>query len=334
MIIDCHIHAIGNGSSGSGCRLTLRNPMQRLFAHGLLATLRLPQSLLSGDLDTAYIQCLVAMINTSSIDAAVVLAQDEVHDENGRIMEGISNYYVPNDYVLKLSREHPKILAGVSIHPARKDALDELEKCIEQKAVLMKCNPCNQNIDCSNPRYTRFWEKMAEARLPLLAHTGSEACVPVVNNACKSPSILRLPLECGVKVIAAHCGARSLAPGGGHLRMFRTMLEKYPNLYGDISGMMLPVRARYLKHLLHEPYVSRLVHGSDIPVPVYPSAAWMHGLISLEKYRLLRCIANPLELDYQIKRSAGFPESVFAKLADLLPSKTEAGSSERPCRNV
>ncbi len=318
MIVDCHIHAIGDGSSGSGCRLTLRNPVQRIFARGLLASLRLPQSLLSGDLDSAYLQYLLEMINTSSIDAAVVLAQDEVHDENGRVMEGVSNFYVPNDYVLKLSREHEKILPGVSIHPARKDAFDELEKCIEQKAVLLKCNPCSQNIDCSSPRYTRFWERMAEANLPLLAHTGSEACVPVVNRSYESPSMLRLPLECGVKVIAAHCGARSFSPAGGHLRMFRSMLEEFPNLYGDISGMMLPVRARYLKHLLKEPFVSRLVHGSDVPVAVFPSAGLVHGLISAEEYSSLRKIKNPVELDYRLKRAIGFPEGVFTGL-DVLP---------------
>ena len=50
---------------------------------------------------------------------------------------------------------------------------------------------------------------MAEARLPLLAHTGGEHTVPVVNAALADPKLLRLPLECGVTVIAAHCATKS-----------------------------------------------------------------------------------------------------------------------------
>ena len=47
----------------------------------------------------------------------------------------------------------------------------------------MKCLPNCQNIDPSDARYRRFWERMAEARLPLLAHTGGEHTVPEVNRA-------------------------------------------------------------------------------------------------------------------------------------------------------
>ena len=53
----------------------------------------------------------------------------------------------------------------------------------------------------------RFWERMAESKLPLLAHTGGEHTLPVVRPEFADPRILTLPLECRVTVIAAHCGA-------------------------------------------------------------------------------------------------------------------------------
>jgi len=43
------------------------------------------------------------------------------------------------------------------------------------------------------PRFTRFWERMAEAGLPLLAHTGGEHTVPVVRPEFSDPRILELP---------------------------------------------------------------------------------------------------------------------------------------------
>src|SRR5262249_60242166 len=102
-----------------------------------------------------------------------------------------------------LARAHPELLPAVSIPPARPDALEELERCLAAGRVMMKCLPNCHNIDCSNPRYRKFWERMAESGLPLLAHTGGEHTVPVVRQEFSDPRILKLPLECGVTVIAA-----------------------------------------------------------------------------------------------------------------------------------
>ena len=56
----------------------------------------------------------------------------------------------------------------------------------------MKCLPNCQNIDFSDRRYRRFWERMAAARLPLLAHTGGEHTVPVINASLADPKLLIL----------------------------------------------------------------------------------------------------------------------------------------------
>src|SRR5262249_45666383 len=143
------------------------------------------------------------------LGGAVILAHEQVYDDHGRIMEGFGSMYVPNDYVFALAKKYPEFLPASSIHPGRPDALEELERCLAAGTVMLKILPNCQNIDCNNPRYKKFWERMAGAKLPLLAHTGGEHTVPVVQKKYADPRTLQLPLECGVNVIAAHCATKS-----------------------------------------------------------------------------------------------------------------------------
>src|SRR5262249_12018950 len=156
------------------------------------------------DLESLYINRLLELVRGSSLQAAVILAQDLVYDEQGQTIKDAGSFYVPNDYVLGLAKKHPEFLPAISIHPARADALEELSRCLAAGAVMLKCLPNCQNINCNDRRYTRFWERMAEARLPLLAHTGGEHTLPVLRPEYADPRVLALPLECGVTVIAAH----------------------------------------------------------------------------------------------------------------------------------
>ena len=64
--------------------------------------------------------------------------------------------FVPNDYVIQLAHDHEEFIPAVSIHPARPDAIDELERCLEGGAAMMKCLPNCQNIDCSDDRFRPF----------------------------------------------------------------------------------------------------------------------------------------------------------------------------------
>ena len=143
---------------------------------------------------------------------------------------------MPNDYVLKLAKQHKQFLPAISIHPARRDALNELEKGIAEGAVMMKCLPNCQNIDCREPRYTKFWERMAEAGIPLLAHTGGEHTLQVIRPDLADPRILKRPLEIGVTVIAAHSGSKSGVSDPEYFHHFAEMALKYPNFYGDNSA--------------------------------------------------------------------------------------------------
>src|SRR5437667_8551754 len=229
--IDAHVHMVGNGLAGSGGWLRLTG-WHRWLAGFMLRQLGVPASALEGDLEAIYADHLGKLVRESSMDAVVLLAHEQVHDPDGTPRADLGSMFVPNDVVLGLAKKFPEFLAGVSIHPARRDALDELERCLAGGAVLMKCLPNCQNIDPSDRRYRPFWERMAEASLPLLAHTGGEHTVPIVNAAFADPKLLRLPLECGVTVIAAHCGTKSGAFDRDYFDDWVAMWREFPNLYG------------------------------------------------------------------------------------------------------
>jgi hypothetical protein len=316
--IDLHVHIVGNGAGGTGCWLRV-NGWRRPFAAFMLRHIGLPGSALSGDLDRLYAERLLQLVRESSLEAAVILAHDQVYDAQGRVIEGAGSFFVPNDYVLQLAREHPEFLPAVSIHPARPDAMEELERCLAEGAVMMKCLPNCHNIDCNDRRYTRFWERLAGAGLPLLAHTGGEHTVPVVRREFSDPRILRLPLECGVTAIAAHCGTKSGVFDPDYFGVFVEMSRKYPNLYGDSSAFNVPIRGQHVPECVREPLASRILHGSDYPVPVFGHWAWTRGLISWEDFRRCEGLSNVLERDYQLKRAMVFPPQSFGQIRRLLP---------------
>ena len=321
--IDCHVHLVGNGKSGSGCSLSLGATWwQKPLATYMLRKIGLGgTSLHAADFDERYVAHLLRLVQESSLASAVVLAQDEVYHPDGKKMDGTGSFHVPNDYVLRLAREHPEFLPAVSIHPARPDALAELDRCLAGGAVVLKLLPNCHNVDCNDPRYRKFWERMAEARLPLLAHTGGEHTVEVVNVAYSDPRVLTLPLECGVNVIAAHAATKSGFGDKEYFHVFAGMLEKWPNLYGDTSAWNVPLRGRHAKRcvgsgagLLGE----RLLHGSDFPVPCSGLWAALRGIISFADWRRCARLSNVIERDYQLKLAMGFSPEHFTRIHSLL----------------
>lgn len=316
-LIDMHVHMVGNGGGGSGGWLRLSG-WHRWLAGFMLRQLGIPGSALDGNLEAIYAEHLLPLVRGSSMDAVVLLAHERVHDPDGTPRDDLGSMFVPNDVVLNLARDHPEFLPGVSIHPARRDALDELERCLEGGAVLMKCLPNCQNIDPSDRRYRSFWKRMAEARLPLLAHTGGEHTVPVVNAAFADPRRLRFPLECGVTVIAAHCGTSSGAFDYDYFDDWAAMLREFPNFYGDISAMVSLNRCGHLRDCLDDEIAPRILHGSDFPVPALGHRVWLQGWIDRSAFRRCQRIENPIERDWQFKLALGFPEEIAIRTAGLL----------------
>ena len=321
--IDCHVHFVGNGRSGSGCWLRLGATWwQKPMAAYMLRHIGLRgMSFDAPDFDERYTAHLLRLVRESSVQSVVLLAQEEVYGSDGRKMEGTGSFHVPNDVVLGLAREHPEFLPAVSIHPARPDALAELDRCIAGDAVMLKLLPNCHNVDCNDPRYRRFWERMAKNRLPLLAHTGGEHTVQVINAAYSDPRVLTLPLECGVTVIAAHAATKSGPGDPEYFHILAEMLAKWPKLYADTSAWHVPLRGRHANRcvgrdagLLGE----RLLHGSDFPVPCSGLWAALRGFIPFADYRRCRRIANIIERDYQLKLAMGFGAEHFTRVRSLL----------------
>jgi predicted TIM-barrel fold metal-dependent hydrolase len=318
--VDMHVHIVGTGAGGTGCWLRVKR-WHRPMAAFMTRHIGMSRRAFSQNFDELYVDNLLRLVRESSLDSVVILAQDEVHDSDGTVRQDLGSFHVPNDYVLSLAKQHPEFLPGVSIHPARPDALGELEKCLEGGAVFMKCLPNCHNIDCNDRRYEKFWRRMAEARLPLLAHTGGEHTVPVICAAYADPRVLTLPLECGVTVIAAHCATKSGLIDREYFHIFAAMTRQYPNLYGDTSAFNVPMRGRHIRRCLEEPLQSRLLHGSDFPVPVYGHWAWMRRFISWADLRRCQRIGNVIERDYQLKRAMGFADGHFSRVNQLLRYK-------------
>ena len=325
--VDMHVHLVGTGAGGTGCWLRVKGWHLPLAAF-MTRHIGLSWKSFRGDFDRLYVELLLRLVRESSLAAAVILGHDDVYDESGRVIEGVGSFYVPNDYVLKLAESHPEFLPAISIHPARPDAVEELDRCIARGAVMMKCLPNCHNIDCANPRYTRFWERMAEARLPLLAHTGGEHTVPVVRKEYADPRTLQRPLEIGVTVIAAHCATKSGMTDPEYFHAFAEMTKHHPNLYGDTSAFNVPIRGRHIPDCLKESLVDRMLHGSDFPVPVFGHWAWLQRFVDWKDFRRCERIENVLEKDYQLKKAMGFPDAVFTRVWDLIK---KPGLSVRGC---
>jgi uncharacterized protein len=313
--IDIHVHLLGNGLSGSGCRVQSvwwQVPFIRAMAHhiGLKTDRR------SADLDGAYVRLLVTWLQSSSLAGLVALACDDVHEEDGTPRPNLSRLFVPNDYVFRIAKLEPRILPGVSIHPARNDALDALDASAEAGAVLLKLLPCVQIVDPSLPRYRAFWKRMAALGLPLLAHTGGEFSLPTYRPDLQDPNCLRAPLELGVNVIAAHCGAPALPWGRDYSPEFVRLRRTFPNLYGDISALSQPTHLKTLARLLDNP--ERILYGSDYPV--LTSVVWsrMARWVSKSDWSRIRRIKNPLERKLQLSKAQGFPDRIFSDVRNVL----------------
>ena len=317
--IDCHVHLVGDGSSGSGCWFRLDSIYQKLQSRLMLKGMNIDPQYLNGGLDDIYIETVATMVEESSLDATLLLAQDVPYDRSGNPIPEKAAYYVPNDFLFKVVDNHPDLfIPAVSIHPGRPDAMEELQRCIEQGARVLKLLPNCLDVDYREKRYRPFWECMAKNHVILLSHSGGEKTLPVINHKLSDPTLLQAPLEFGVTCIAAHAAGRSGLFDPDYTDTLIEMFGSYPHLYADNSALSSLNRARTAKKILPKDVLPRILHGSDLPVPIMGSGPWMNHLVDWNDYRRCKKIKNPLERDYQLKRAMGFPQASFQLLEKLL----------------
>ena len=332
-VLDVHVHALGLGQDGDGTfvnpqKLSGRHPFKR-FETGLYLKATGVKDM--ARFDREYLEVLVARARDFPRPVKLhLLAMDRAYRADGSPDPERTEFYVPNDYVFSAATQHPDLIVPViSIHPARKDALQELEACAARGARLLKWLPNAQGIDPADPRYEPFYTRMKELGITLLTHAGEEKAVAVKDaQALGNPLRLRRPLDLGVTVIVAHCASLGKNADLDHpgrttanFDLFlRLMAEpKYrDHLFGDLSAITQINRLpRPIQTLLAQSDLDgRLVNGSDYPLPGVNLVIWTRRLVELRmitpaERRALNAIwkRNPLLFDFVLKRTLKDPET-------------------------
>jgi uncharacterized protein len=310
MIIDCHTHICASIPSHGCTSAKLQGTLPFRILRWKLGV-RGNDAEAEGQVVAAYV---AALEQTPELDAAVVLAFDGVHGDDGSLDLSRTHLYLKNDFVIELCGQHPKMLFGASVHPFRKDAIAEIERCVKAGAVLMKWLPIVQGFNPADPRCMPFYEALAHFKLPLLSHTGGERSLIRVNDAWADPTLLEPALKRGVTVIAAHCGTRSTFTERDWFDEFGGMVRRYENLYGDTAALCLPPRNHALRRILDDPLIrQRVIHGSDWPIPSLPPMKMGLGkVVELLKEK------NWLRRDVLTKRAMGFDDDYWQRAAKVL----------------
>jgi len=275
-LIDCHVHLAALPDGDNGCYISpkmLKSPLFRflLWKHALK-----PDK--PREANQKYLDDLLTELRASRhVQKAVLLGMDGVYDQNGRLDQTHTDFLISNDYVLKTAQAYPtELLAGVSINPQRRDAIDEVHRCADAGAVLVKVLPNAQQFNPADPKYRPFYRALAERKLPFLSHVGYEFSLIGKDQSVGGPDRLQLALDEGATVIAAHACSHGLMLYEKFLPTFLDLAKRYPHFYADISALTLPNRFRMLLHLRDHPEVhDRLLFGTDYPLSVFHLAAWV-----------------------------------------------------------
>ncbi len=315
MIIDCHVHLCAFSPGQGSTSERLLNSLAFRFMRWRLGIMGEPDATTEAKL----VDILNRAIDETNLDAIVLLAFDAVHDSAGNFDAANTHLYLTNDYAIELSKKYPKMKFGASVHPYRKDAVAELERCVKAGAVLMKWLPIVQNFNPADRRCIPFYEALTHYKLPLLSHTGGEKSLPNLDTNVADPNLLKPALDLGVKVIMAHCGTRSAPGETDFVPHFVRLAKDYEHCYGDTAALNLPTRWYAYPTILGDPAVrQKLIHGSDWPIPTLPNpmehsprAVW-----AMMKQ------PNWLKRDIEIKRALGFDHEYWLRAAKVLQLST------------
>lgn len=315
-LIDCHVHLAALPDGDNGCYISpkmLKSPLFRflLWKHGLD-----PQR--PHEANQKYIDDLLSELRASHhVQKAVLLGMDGVYDERGRLSQAHTDFLVSNDYVLQTVKAYPnEFLAGVSINPQRRDAVDEVHRCAEAGAALVKVLPNAQQFNPADPRYTPFYRALAERQLPFLSHVGYEFSLIGKDQSVGDPDRLKLALDEGATVIAAHACSYGLMLYEKFIPTLHDFVKRYPHFYADISALTLPNRFRMLLHLRKHPELhERLLFGTDYPLSVFHLAAW--GRVGLGTLKRMMKTTNRFDRQVAVCDGLGLG---YHSMDEILPA--------------
>jgi len=260
-----------------------------------------------------------------------ILAFDKHYKPDGTVDLSKTYMYVPNDYIVDLARQYSDIfLPVISLHPYRRDAVEELEKRAKAGVKYIKWLPNAMGMDPMDRAIEPFYRKMKEHSMILLSHSGEEQAVEAAEDQeLGNPLRLRLPLDMGLRVIVAHGASlgscADLDNGSGKkadcFDLFLRLMDeaKYRGLvFGEVSAMLqfnrmpIPFSTLLKRQDLHP----RLVNGSDYPLPainslIHTRSLASDGFITSEERSALNEIYdfNPLLFDFVLKRTMRHPQT-------------------------
>jgi hypothetical protein len=314
-LIDCHVHLAALPDRDNGCYISpkmLKSPLFRFLLWKHQLSPERPR-----DANRKYLDDLLSELRASRhVRKAVLLGMDGFYDQTGLLDQQHTDFLISNDYVFKTVQEHPDVfLAGPSINPQREDAIDEVHRCADAGAVLIKVLPNAQHFNPADPKYVPFYRAMAQRKLPFLSHVGYEFSLIGKDQSMGDPERLRLALDEGVTVIAAHACSYGLMLYEKFIPIFHDFAKRYPNFYADISALTQPNRLRMLLHLRHYPDIhERLLFGTDYPLSVFHVAAW--GRVGIG--RLMAIIRTKNRFDRQAEVCTALNLG-FRSIGDLFP---------------
>ncbi len=323
-IVDVHVHIAGLGYGESGCFINEEMQNNIRFPFYMWA-MGVTENELKNQGDQVLVRKLSEQIAQSeTIKQAVILAMDGYVDQDGTLNRKETQIFVPNDYVASQTALYDNLLFGASVNPNRKDALLRLQQVKEKGALLIKWIPSIMNIDPSNPAYIPFYQMMAKLNIPLLTHTGMEKSFANARDELADPVRLKLPLEQGVTVIAAHIATTGENEGQDNFERILPMIRKYPNLYVDISSLTQLNKLGYLARSLKEEGIKeKMIYGSDWPLQFFPLISpWYHiNHITIKDAYVIGGIKNQWDRDVALKTAFGVPDEVFLRTRLLLKER-------------
>ena len=222
----------------------------------------------------------------------------------------------------------------VSINPKRRDAIEELDRCAEGGARVLKIHPPIQDVDPAEERFRPFYHRIAEYGIILMVHTGMEPAPGVVCHTCSDPGRLVPALEEGCTVVAAHAGMGGFFDKKEDYHHFFPnlvrLMGRFPNLYCDTSFIASMLYWRAFPRLLENGAVlERTIYASDWPFPSNALVFW--NRLAPSKLLALCSETNLFERDYQLKRALGLPVAVFERGTRLIAqSAQDMGTMKAP----
>jgi uncharacterized protein len=130
--VDNHANLMGIGTGNTGCYanpeyFTWLHPVERMRMEAFMSATGISDR---NKADQQFVKRMLTLIDHSPSPGKIcLLAFDKTYKEDGTSDLNRTKFYVPNEYVVEVAKERPgHLFPVVSVHPYRKDALNELKK--------------------------------------------------------------------------------------------------------------------------------------------------------------------------------------------------------------